>query len=280
MTVLEKNKKTGRVTRKRDHTNPNPRVRLTAVEKLDDPEVLIEVACTDDSPRVRLTAVSRLGNDIQLDEIARRAESLDVRLVAVERIFSQGVVAELLKEPENLELIGICFSKISDRRIIESIAEDPKYPAPVRRMAVEYFADESYLAEVVDTKEKPERKSEEAVEAFIEVYGGGLRGVRAIGRFKRSEKALLALGTIARKGGETGGLAAEYLCSALGSANPKLVECAASELEQVKDPDLVDCLIRALDNPALSMPIREVLRRIDTPETRAALGNSGSDNQK
>ena len=61
MTVLEDAKKSRRGShKKRDHTNPNPRVRLAAVEKLEDPEILVEVACTDDSPRVRLTAVGRL----------------------------------------------------------------------------------------------------------------------------------------------------------------------------------------------------------------------------
>jgi hypothetical protein len=173
----------------------------------------------------------------------------------------------------------MCFSKISDRRIIESIAQDPEYSSTVRRMAVEYYADESYLSELEPEEEKqPERKSAEAVQAFVEAYGGGLRGVRAIGRFKRSEKALRALGTISRQGGETGGLAVEYLCSALGSANPKLVECAASELERLRDPDLVDCVIRALDNPNLRTPIREMLRRIDTPEARAALGEADPGN--
>lgn len=276
MNVLQQNKK-ARGSRKKDHTNPNPRVRMTAVEKLDDPETLVEVACSDDSPRVRLIAVGRLANDDLLEKVARDAESLDVRLVAVERIFSQGVVASLLKAPENMELIGMCFSKLSDRRIIESIAQDPDYPATVRRMAVEYYADESYLSEV-EEEEKAHRKSEEAVQAFVDAYGGGLRGVRAIGRFRRSEKALRALGTIARKGGETGGLAVEYLCTALASANPKLVNCAASELEQLRDPDQVDCVIRALDNPDLKTPIREILGRIDTPEARAALGTTGSDN--
>jgi hypothetical protein len=110
------------------------------------------------------------------------------------------------------------------------------------------------------------------VDAFVEAYGGGLRGVRAIGRFKRSEKALKALGTIARKGGETGGLAVEYLCSALASANPKLVDCAQEELAVLRDPDLVDCIIRSLDNENLRRPVREVLGRIDTPEARAAVG--------
>jgi hypothetical protein len=263
------------VLEKKDHTHTNPKVRMVALEKLDDPEVLVEVACSDDSPRVRLTAVSRLTDDPHLEKVARQAESLEVRLVAVERIFSQGTIADLLKEPEDVELIGMCFSRITDRRIIESIAEDPDFSPTVRRMAVEYYADESYLAEAAEAE--PERKTDEAVEAFIEVYGGGLHGVRAIGRFRRSEKALRALGTVARKCGETGGLAVEYLCSALGSANPKLVECATVELETIKNPDLVDCIIRALDNENLRKPIREVLLRIDTPEARAVLGNQPSD---
>jgi hypothetical protein len=131
---------------------------------------------------------------------------------------------------------------------------------------------------VKEAETAPERKSEAAVEAFVEVYGGGLRGVRAIGRFRRSEKALKALGTIARKGGETGGLAVEYLCSALASPNPKLVECARAELTVLRDPDLVDCIIRSLDNDSLRQPIREVLERIDTPEARAALGGGSVPN--
>jgi len=242
------------VMEKKDHTHPNPKVRMTALGKVDDPEVLVEVACSDDSPRVRLTAVSRLTDDPHLEKVARHAESLDVRLVAVERIFSQGVVADLLKVPEDVELIGMCFSRITDRRIIESIAEDPDYSPTVRRMAVEFYADESYLAEAAEAAEaEPVRKTDKAVEAFIEAYGGGLHGVRAIGRL------------------------VEYLCSALGSANPKLVECATAELVTLKDPDLVDSIIRALDNENLREPLREVLRRIDTPEARAVLGDQPSD---
>jgi len=258
---------------KRDHTHEDPKVRLKAVAKMTDPEILVSVACTDDSQRVRLAAVAQLRNDHSLERVARRAASLDARLVAVERIFSQGVVADLLKSPENLELVAMCFSRITDRRLIESIAKDPAYSPLVRRMAVEYFADAGYLEELVaEESEEPERKSEQAVEAFVETYGGGLRGVRAIGRFRRSEQALKALGTIARKGGETGGLAVEYLCSALGSVNPKLAHCAEEELAVLTDPEFVDCLIRAMDSPSLREPVRKVLRRIDTPEARAALG--------
>lgn len=279
MTIMEKRKSSKRFLEKKDHEHSNPKVRMAAVEKLDDPETLVRIACTDDSPRVRLTAVLKLNDDPNLERVAREAESLDARLVAVERVFSQRVLADLLRSPENIELIGMCFSRITDRRIIESIAEDPAYNPAVRRMAVEYYADESFLEDAAKEAEaEPERKSEEAVAAFVDAYGGGLRGVRAIGRFKRSEKALKALGTIARKGGETGGLAVEYLCSALGSKNPELVACAGDELAALRDPDLVDCIVRSLDNENLRQPIREVLGRIGTPEAKAALGTHPYEN--
>ena len=260
---------------KSDHTHENPKVRLKAVEDMVDPEMLVTVACTDDSPRVRLTAVAKLKDDQTLERVARGGEFLDVRLVAVERIFSQGVIADLLKDPKNLELMSVCFSRISDRRIIESIAQDEGYGKVVRRMAVEYFADSGYLDEAAEEAKSKERQpsAEQRVDAFVELYGGGLRGVRAIGRFRRSEKALKALGTIARRGGETGGLAIEYLCSALGSANPTLVECAADQLAALRDTDSVDSVIRAMDNPNLREPVRQVLRRIGTPEAVAALGD-------
>ncbi len=262
---------------RKDHTHADPKVRLKSVEKMTDPAQLVKLACVDESPRVRLTAIARLNDDTLLEKVARQGNYLDARLVAVERISSQGLVADLLEAPENLELIAMCFSRITDRRIIESIAMGAKYSPIVRRMAVEYFADAGYLEEfTAPESETEERKSDEAVQAFVDTYGGGVRGVRAIARFRRSEKALRALGTIAQRGGEEGGLAVEYLCSALGSANPKLVECATEELSVVKDPDLVDCIIRALDNPNLRAPVREVLRRIDTPEARAALGTAGT----
>jgi hypothetical protein len=261
---------------KKDHLHENPKVRLKAVEEMTDPETLVKVACSDDSPRVRLTAVARLEDDQSLERVARSASSLDVRLVAVERIFSQGVIADLLKDPKNFELMSVCFSRISDRRIIESIAQDPEYGPVVRRLAVEYFADSGYLDEVSEKDEEApaEPTADQRVNAFVEAYGGGLRGVRAIGRFKRSEKALKALGTIARKGGETGGLAVEYLCTALGSANPKLAACAEEELASLEDSEAVDSLIRAMDNPGLREPLRRVLGKIDTPEARAALGGT------
>ncbi len=251
----------------------DPRIRLEAVEKLTDEDALVNVACKDDSPRVRLVAVSRIKSDDKLEAVVKNAKELDVRLVAVERISSQERIAEIVREKENLELIGMCFSRITDRGIIESIAEDTTCSPVARRLAVEHFANEAYLSEMYE--KKTGRKSRKAVEAFLEYYGGGLRGVRAIGRFKRSPKALKALGTIAQKGGEEGELAVEYLCNALGSANPELAKVAEDELAALRDGELVATIVRAMDDPKLGAPIRKVLERIDNKETSVALESDG-----
>lgn len=251
------------------------RARLDKVENLKDDDKLVEVACTAEEAQVRLLAVSRVNDDGHLMRIVRGAQGLDVRLVAAERISSQALLAEIIRGRENLELIGVCFSKITDKAIIESLAHDANISPVARRMAVDYFADESYLAEAAPAGVSEERKDPAAVQAFVDVYGGGLAGVRAIGRFRRSEKALKALGTIAARGGEEGGLAIEYLCQGLASPNPTLKQCAADELARLRSPDLVACLVRSLDRPDLHEPIREVLEKIGTPEARAALGHNG-----
>jgi hypothetical protein len=247
--------------------------RIAEIEALADTAKLVEIACTDESPRARLLAISKLEEDSPLMQVVERAEQLDVRLMAVERMSSQERIVEVLRAPENMELIGICFSKITDRKLIEGLAEDTSCNPVVRRLAVEHYANEGYLAEAYEARTG--RKSKQAVEAVVQWHGGGLRGVHAIGRFKGSPKALKSLGTIARGGGEAGELAVEYLCKALGSANPKLSEIAADELAALEAPELIAAMILALDDPKIGPPLREVLARIDTSEARAALGKNG-----
>ena len=80
------------------------------------------------------------------------------------------------------------------------------------------------------------------------------------------------LAVFARQGGEPAELAIDYLCRVLGSSNPSLREHAKKELIGLSHPGLVACLVRALDDPKLRQPIEEVLRAVDTPEARDALG--------
>lgn len=251
----------------------NPRARLEALQKSGDRADLLDAACSDDSPRVRLAAVAQLDDDATLAKVALDAKELDVRIAAVERISSQQLLADIIKARKNYELMGACFARITDRKILEAIAQDTGYNPTARRIAVEQFADESYLDDIERAREEPDhRVGDQAIGRLLQA-SGDLRVVRAIGRFRNSEKAVRALGAIARKGGESGGLAVEYLCRALGSSNPKVQLTAQGELYGLSDPELVSQLVRSLDDPRLREPIREVLKQINTPEARKALGD-------
>ena len=285
--------------------NPDPEIRLAAVAKLTDESALVEIAAADDSARVRLAAVAKITSDVRLAEVARDAMAMDARLAAVERISSQELLADIIKTRKNFELMGACFARITDRVVLQNIAEDAGYNPAARRVAVEQFADEAYLDDIagnggVNTSggvkssggvegsggvmsddgteddgdrlsASADRKSDAAIEAILTAYGD-VRVVRALARFRGSEKALRGLGTIARRGGEVGGLAVEYLCRALKSTNSRLRACAVEELAVLRDPDLVSIIMRGLDTPELTQPLHEVLRSIGTPQALAALG--------
>ncbi len=291
--------------------NPDPEIRLAAVAKLTDESALVEIAAVDDSARVRLAAVAKIASDERLAEVARDAMAMDARLAAVERISSQELLADIIKTRKNFELMGACFARITDRVVLQNIAEDAGYNPAARRVAVEQFADEAYLDDIAGNggvkssggvedrggaedrggvkgsggakgddgieddggrlSASTDRKSDAAIEAILTAYGD-VRVVRALARFRGSEKALRGLGTIARRGGEVGGLAVEYLCRALKSTNSRLRACAVEELAVLRDPDLVSVIMRGLDTPELMQPLREVLRSIGTPQALAALG--------
>jgi len=258
------------------HRHSDPSVRARAVHTLHDENLLAEIARTDDSPRVRQAAVDRIESEQLLVEVAMDAKQIDVRIAAVQKISSQAKLAEIIKSRRNQELMGACFARITDSNILATIARDPSYNITARRIAFENFADESFLADVAEEldptpRKTQERKSDSAVEAILKQYGG-TRVVRAIGKFRGSEKALRALGTIARKGGESGELAIEYLARGLAYSNPVTQRCAAEELASLKDPEQVAVIVSQLDNPALRERLADVLRQIDTPEARAALG--------
>ena len=197
---------------------------------------------------------------------------LDARLAAVDRIDNQQLLAEIVKKRKNYELMGACFARIHDREILQAIANDTSYNPAARRLAVEQFADESYLNEVGQSVgPDTDADSEASVDALLATYGD-VKVVRAIGRFRRSEKALRALGAIARRGGEAGELALEYLCRALASPNQKLRQLAEQQLARLRQPRQVTLLAASLDDPRLAEPIRRVLDAIDTPAARQVLG--------
>ncbi len=246
----------------------DPEERLKAVAELSDQNILAELAKNDDSPRVRQAAVAKVTDQELLVDIALNGKEIDARVAAVERIESQQKLAEIIKVRKNFELMGACFQHITDKTILEAIANDPSYNRSARRMAIESYADESFLAEASQTQ-APTRKEKtpEEIHALMNKYGG-VRLARALGRFRGSTMAMKALGDIMRQGGEGALVALEYLAHALAHANPDVSKAAHAQLVTLTDGELIARLVGLMSNAALRDKILDVLRHIDHPDAK------------
>jgi hypothetical protein len=256
------------------HKSSDPEVRLEAVWKIEDQTTLAELARTDPSPRVRKAAIERLVDQDLLVEVALEGDEIDSRIAAVEKVESQRRLAEIIKLRKNYKLMGACFARITDRDILSDIANDPGYNMTARRMAIEGFADESYLSEIAIEEPRGARpKTPEEIDALVKRHGAD-KLVRALGRFRGSKAAIMALGELMRRGGEAAGAAVEYLAQALAHANPGVSQTASEQLSSIRDGELVARLIAQMDNPSLHDRILHVLGRIDHPDARQIAGDA------
>ncbi len=257
------------------HRSDNPEIRLQAVMQTDDQSLLAVMARTDSSPRVRRAAVDKIDLSEHLLAVALDGDHIDARIAAVEKIDSQETLAEIIKTRKNLQLMGACFGRITDREILKQIANSSEYNMSARRMAIENFADESFLSEIhQDQSEHARAKTPKEIDALIEKHGG-VRLVRALGKFRGSPAALLALGEIMRRGGEAALVAVEYLTQALAHANPEIRHTAEEQLLPIRDPELIAQMVRMMEKAELHEKILAVLQRIDHPDARQIVDSSG-----
>jgi hypothetical protein len=256
------------------YQSKDPQVRLEAIRGIDDQVLLAEMAKTDSSPRVRQAAVAKVDDQELLASIALDGKEIDSRVAAVGKIESQQKLAEIIKVRKNFELMGACFARITDRNILHDIANDTEYNMSARRMAIEGFADESYLSELTDDGTvSATPKTPEEIDELIRRHGG-VRLVRALGRFRGSPSSIQAIGQIMQRGGEPAEIAVEYLAQALVHANARVWRAAEEQLLSLSDGELIARLIALMDNPGLHDKILEVLRQIDHPDARQIVGKA------
>lgn len=255
----------------------DPDVRLEAVNPDLDPDILLKLAKTDPSSRVRLAAVAAIGDQDQLVRVALDGQEIDARVAAVERIESQEKLAEILKVQKNFQLMGACFAHITKREILEEIATNREYNMAARRMAIENFADESYLEELsLGSQPDVKEKSPEEVDRLAKKYGD-VQLARALGKFRGSPQAIVALGHLIQRGGDAAAVALEYVAQGLVHRNPNLADAAQAQLTRITDGALIAKLVGMMDRSDMAKEILNVLKQIDHPEARQVVEAAGQD---
>lgn len=270
--------------------HPDDQVRLRALQKLTDPKKIVQVACQDDSPTVRLEAVRKLSDPNHLAKVVKEGEGLEARVQAVARIMDQKLLAQILLERKNNDIMHAAFENLTDPEILKVIAEDSRYNIATRRIAIENFADQSFLEDVAKNvttpgvkeaalkrlseegaavptttyAEKPEGEAPdpEHIDAILKRYGAD-RIIDAIGKFRGSEKAIRSLGLIAAKGIEGSERAVHFLEKALEHSNPHIRVCALEEMAEALTRDRLEpILANAQKDP--DPAVRDAANRIRT----------------
>ncbi len=237
--------------------HPDEQVRMKALERIHDEATLLDVASADTSPAVRLGAARKIQAPNALADLVDKAKQMDVILDAVERIRDPKLLARIILDHKNLQIMNAAFGGITNPKVLEEIAQDSRYSIQARRLAIDNYADQSFLDDVSKSTDKPapppssssKELNTENIRSLLERYGGP-RLADAIGKFRGSERAVRSLGLIARSSSEGLPNALNYLDKALSHSNPHIRKCAMEELSTLSpDPSVEKILSRLKNDP-------------------------------
>ncbi len=122
-------------------------VRLKAVEKITDQATLAEIAQNDKSLSVREKAISQLNYEKVLKKIALSSRNPTLRSAAVKRIKKAELLMKILRKEQDGNIRGLIIAKISDQKHLAYIALNDPYEES-RRMAIYRLSDQAALAEI------------------------------------------------------------------------------------------------------------------------------------
>jgi len=276
------------------HQRSDPTVRLRAMEALTDESILVRMACEDPELEIRHRAVDRLNGTDALRSVALDGEYLDARLKAVARIDDARCLAEIMRERKNPELMMACFEQIKDQQVLEAIARDPAYNVTARRIAINMFADQELLADILKSVRAPalrqaaaekiedpelrraaekqaqaeQARPDENMDRILERYDPEVVA-EMLGAFRDSTAAVRGLGVILAGGGNAVERAVELLGRFLLHAKPEIRLEAVAQIRpaaaSVAD-DLTELAEKDPD-PAVRAALTELISEVgDKPD--------------
>ena len=140
---------------KPDRRSSNPDGRRNSVRRCTSEGELVRFSCEDPDLEVRLLAVEKLSSTESLRRVAVEGEHLDARLKAARAIKDPAVLAGIMRERKQPELMMACFEGIKDQEVLAGIAGDPAQSMTARRIAINMFADQALLTELLSSLRVP-----------------------------------------------------------------------------------------------------------------------------
>ena len=254
-----------------------PEGRRTFVRRCQGEEELVRFSCEDSDLEVRLLAVEKLQSTTSLRRVATEGKHLDARLKAARAIKDPVVLAEIMCERKQPELMMACFEGIQDQEVLAGIARNPRQSLTARRIAINMFADQTLLADLLNSMRAPalreaalERIEDPALKERLRLEDEAAYGptpeeralelakqidsdelAEILGAFREAPGAVRALGVLASPDGGSSGRAVEILRRLLKSARADIRLLALEQLDMVDGvpTDLLDDLVDGDPNP-------------------------------
>jgi hypothetical protein len=122
-------------------------------EKLNDQEIIAEIALKSERKDLRKVAVEKLTGQKALAEIALNDADKKVREAAAEKITDQKVLAEITRKDESFHISIADVEKLTDQKLLAEIAKTDRASKRVRLAAIEKIRggkDAKLIREMID----------------------------------------------------------------------------------------------------------------------------------
>ncbi|MFX1250843.1 MAG: hypothetical protein ACFFCZ_04430 [Promethearchaeota archaeon] len=133
-------------------------VRLKAVERLDNESVLQQIACSDQASDVALAACRRLKKPTSLQEVARCSVHWETRLFALQQdTFSQDQLIYLILTDASPDVRSAAISKLQEANTLENLLEHVVQTDPtplVRQQAVLKLSSPEKLTQIFESEQE------------------------------------------------------------------------------------------------------------------------------
>lgn len=126
--------------------NSDPDVRLKAVEKLTDPQILAEIVRTEKYYKVRLLAASKLDDQPTITEMAND-HNWQIRQAAIQKMTDQKLLAKIAREDKWEAVQDAAVERLDDQQLLAEIAVVHQH-YKVRESASSKMKDKNLIADV------------------------------------------------------------------------------------------------------------------------------------
>jgi len=123
------------------------KLRIKAVNKITDQNILLKVVLEDPKYEVQLAAFNKISDPALINRLAVESKEPNIRELAIPKVTDQNLLFKLVLNDNNSVIKTLAFNNIIDQKLIERIASECK-DQKFREQAINKIADQDFLYKI------------------------------------------------------------------------------------------------------------------------------------